>query len=199
MMFRRLTVAIGIVVALCAAGLAAAFAMVPSSEQLYLGAIAGCAVSHASLVTQVSDRALARAFQWKQWALGGPLEFTDALAGRVTALHVLIEVANSEKQCAGDALNLFDLYLRRGAPVDRYDALGYTPLHEAIIFQESEFVRVLLSHDASTELVVKSENEKIAGMNARELAEVFAKSSTDNARNDVQVALGEQDQTNTKR
>jgi hypothetical protein len=191
-----LAIGLGVLLFLGVAATAAAFVFVPTSVQIHVAGIANCNAPKIGIdsrfdVEEIAGRSLARVFRWKQWTFGERSVFSDSLSGgEITPLHLLIEAAASYKgQCDGEVLALFERYLQQGAAIDRYDANGYTPLHEAIVFGKVDFVRALVARGADTHLRVKSANKSLSGMSAFELADFLSKSPIGDHRGEIRLAI----------
>ena len=176
--------AILFLVILVTSGAIFAFNIVPVSLQVYLSGIATCDITDNELKaidplfekTKFWEKPLAHFYRWKQINLGGPMTFSDSIAGDISAPHVLLTASGGTGgKCDKEILELLKHYIEHGAPLNYYDSLGYTALHLAVIFKKANFVRLLLENGANINLKVNNKKSKINGMSSIEIATLFSK------------------------
>ena len=158
--------------------------ILPTSYQLVLAGVSGCEFTDKQLSEVDSDTPdiweypLMRIYRAKYLYISSPLEFEDSLLGKTTALHSLLAAYDIYKgDCEENILPLIDVFLERGANVNKYSDSGYTPLHEAIIFNHPKLVEKFLNSGGKTNVRVQSDNPKVTGLTAKELAEVLSRNN----------------------
>jgi len=172
--------------------------LVPPSVQVYIAGVAGCKNLNAALIendarfkqVEYWERPLALVFRWKQMLFGGSFIVTDFLTNNESVFHILLTASdNTNRLCDGEILGLVAQYHKLGAPIDYYNERGYTPLQEAVITGNENFVRVLLSLGADKTLRTRGSHTSIYDMNAIEIAEFFHSKNPDIERRELITKL----------
>ena len=164
--------------------LAASFVLVPHSARLYMASMATCQDLEEALRSSPDPQfegikfwegPLARIYRLKYWHHGGPTKVDDWVSGETSVFNVFVTASDSTGgRCDVDILSLLERYLNGSRTLDDYDVTGYTALHQAIIFQNADFVHALLEGGADRSLAVRSGNERVNNKSAVELAIWFS-------------------------
>ena len=161
----------------------------PQSFQITYAAIAGCKNQQA---IQKNDGALFQDFgylepyipyllRWDQMLFNDHFVITDNLVNNQSVFHILLtasELGGSE--CDAEIMALAKHYQSRGAEIDRFNDYGVTPLQEAVITRNENFVRFYIRMGGNPDLKTKSNIPLISDLDTRQIVQLFRERDPNN-------------------
>ena len=163
-------------------GAVAAFKFMPTSIQVYFAGIAGCDLSDEVLGkddpkfegVKFWEPPLAQIYRWKQLVVSEDFVVNDSLSTNESVYHILLTASDNTKYtCDNEIITFVKHYFELGAPVDHMNDRGFTPIHEAIITGNVNFVSLLKDLDSNLNLKVIKAGSPVDDFNSRELAQYF--------------------------
>ncbi len=154
----------------------------PPSFQITYAAIAGCKNQQA---IQKNDGGLFQGFgylepyipyllRWDQMLFNDHFMITDNLVNNQSVFHILLTASElGESECDEQIMSLAQHYQSRGADIDPFNDYGMTPLQEAVITRNENFVRFYIGMGANKYLKTKSNIPLISGMDVHQIVRLF--------------------------
>ncbi|MBN0989513.1 hypothetical protein [Amphritea pacifica] len=163
-------------------------AATPPSFQITYAAIAGCKNQQE---IQQNDGALFQGFdylapyipyllRWDQMLFNDHFVITDGLVSNQSVFHILLTASElGESECDEQIMSLAQHYQSRGAYIDQFNDYGMTPLQEAVITRNENFVRFYSGLGANKHLKTKSNIPLISGKDVDQIVRLLREKAPD--------------------